>query len=724
MKQLMKNVRGYLTILALTCQLLPSWAAAAPAVGTTYIVNGSWQTENTAQPADDVKIIEPAAGGYNRYTDNPQGYSLLYPADMTPDVSLSAVRTVLSNGRTRVEIYHDNFDGTDTSANDYIQYGNRQITNGNYTVLADRTVSLGGRQVHWLEWTRPKLSRVANDQNYYLCAEIVNTASEVYTVFIKSSQPIENGQEIISSFRAFAPAGQAQNVVNPSVSAPQLNPETTAFRQKYFSPESKLEWGVFEPSAPETMSYLTKLENAVEYRFPFLIRYHGLDESVPLRGLEQAYADGRYVELTLQTAHTDNVNALLFENSPNAGVLYAILDGKYDDYFRQYAKKLKEFGHPVLFRLNNEMNGDWCWYSSYYSGKDTEIYKAAWRYVHDIFTASGVDNVLWVWNPHDVSRPDFKWNHYLMYYPGDQYVDIIGLTGYNTGTYFPGETWREFKDIYAPLYRNYTEVFAKPFMITEFGSNSVGGNKVAWLQSMFDQIRDYPNIKVAIWWNGIDYDRQGRPGRIYLLDENEKTTQVFRQRLQEYNAQLKLLPASLPGPGQPLRYPQVLPAIGSINDLLRKQAEAFAETLSKPDMNGSLDYRVELNSRNLTSLTLVEFSQPKLAAHPMTYWHSYTFNAKSGKLYKLSDLFKPGSGYETILNRKVQELIAEQNLKLLRPYTGITANQAFYLTPDSLVLYYQLYEFTPYYFGFPSFAIPYEEIAPFLSDELRPLTGS
>lgn len=54
----------------------------------------------------------------------------------------------------------------------------------------------------------------------------------------------------------------------------------------------------------------------------------------------------------------------------------------------QYAKDMKEFGPPVLFRLNNEMNGDWCIYSSYFTSNDTELYKAVWRYIYHIFQAN------------------------------------------------------------------------------------------------------------------------------------------------------------------------------------------------------------------------------------------------------------------------------------------------------------------------------------------------
>jgi hypothetical protein len=78
-------------------------------------------------------------------------------------------------------------------------------------------------------------------------------------------------------------------------------------------------------------------------------------------------------------------------------------------------------------------------------------------------------------------------------------------------------------------------LFHKPFMITEFAANSFGGDKPAWIQDMFKHIGEYPNIKVAIWWSGIDYDSKNHPGRIYILDENKDTLTAFRVNLKKYS---------------------------------------------------------------------------------------------------------------------------------------------------------------------------------------------
>ena len=504
----------------------------------SFYINGQAAFGNSEEPLNDVKQVTSCETlpGYQRYTDHPLGYSVCVPAALSPDPSLSAVRSAFGFGPTRIEIYYDNFADSISNPRDYMVYANRFLPGSNrHTIEVQDTFGWNGFTVNRIKWTRAPLASLKNDRNHYASLELLRYPDEAYTIFIKSSETSDNDLDILHSFRLEERRGAPGVFRKPSPSATRLNKETREFRDRYFGAASGLRWGLFDSDAPERLRGIKELEGKLGYKFSFVLRYQTLDERAPIPGLATAYTDGRFTELTLHTIRADAVNALYAgATRGNQEIVYDILDGRYDDYFREYARSLKEFGHPVLFRLNNEMNGDWCWYSAIYTGKDTDMYKALWRHIRRIFDETGVDNVLWVWNPHDVSLPDFKWNHPLMYYPGDDVVDIIGITGYNTGTYFPGEKWRSFHDIYKPVQVNYSEWFDKPFMITEFGSNSVGGDKVAWIQEMFREIPAYDRIKVAVWWSGIDLDPAGRPGRIYLLDENAATIDAFRQGLQKY----------------------------------------------------------------------------------------------------------------------------------------------------------------------------------------------
>jgi hypothetical protein len=475
------------------------------------------------------------------YTNNVDGYKIKYPARMKIDESLPALGTVITDDKTRIEIYYDDFTGSSSvsSVYSYINYSSQFTSNTKHHMVLDNSFStINGNTVHILSWYRPKLALIPDDKNYYLCAEIIKNNQEVYTIFFKSSEPLTDYSEILESF-TLAEISQTAEVRNKFKPVDrEWNEETVRFYQEFFIDNPALNWGIFEYTAPEDNFILSEIENSLQYRFPLILKYQMLDNPFPLLALQRAYDNDRYVELTLQTFW------LKLSEERNEEMVYEILEGKYDLFFKDYARKLKSFGHPVLFRLNNEMNGDWCKYSAYYTSKDTEIFKALWRYVYTTFAEEGVDNVIWVWNPHDVSFPDFKMNHALTYYPGDDYVDIIGLTGYNTGTYYPGEIWREFSEIYDPLYNTYSSYFSHPFIITEFGSNSAGGDKAAWVQDMFSQIDQYPQIKAAIWWNGTDWDQNEEPARIYRLDENRAVMDAFKKGLVKYNK--KPVPLAMP----------------------------------------------------------------------------------------------------------------------------------------------------------------------------------
>ncbi|NLW92225.1 MAG: endoglucanase [Syntrophomonadaceae bacterium] len=526
----MKTKYRTTTIILIITIIVGAWsipAGASPPLKDSYIINGVSSSSMAHKPGDDFKVISSLGDGYKRLYDYPMGYSIDYPVPMQVDCSFSPVKTVLASADTSLDIYYDNFTGTVHNPAGYIKYSRGFLQNkALYQVDLDRTLSIDGYSVDLLQWHRPKILSLANDRNYYLHAIFVKNQQEVLTLLLKSSQPIDmdTWMRVINSV-SFIPK-EGNPALKQSYSRPDrpVSQETQALFDQYFSENASLSWGIYEYSAINGLYDLNRLENQLGYRFHFLVWYQSLGSEFPRALANQAYEQGKYLELTMATWD-------LAPGADNRSVTYDVLNGKYDAYLSDYARKVKDFGHPLLFRLNNEMNGDWCAWSAYYASTDTELFCAMWRHIYDIFKQQGVDNALWVWNPNDQSFPGFKWNSYLNYFPGSAYVDIIGLTGYNTGTYYPGERWRDFRSIYAPLYHEYSLVFDYPFIITEFGCNSVGGDKPAWLQDMFRQIGSYKKIKAAIWFNGIDVDAAGQPARIYRLDENKAVMEQFAQGL-------------------------------------------------------------------------------------------------------------------------------------------------------------------------------------------------
>ena len=139
-----------------------------------------------------------------------------------------------------------------------------------------------------------------------------------------------------------------------------------------------------------------------------------------------------------------------------------------------------------------EMNGDWVpW------GMDPGNYQIAFGRIHDMFTELGMDEtkVRWIFGPNASST----WPHSIAdYWPGEDVVDVIGLSAYNRG----GSVWYSFQDVVAPAMEELRALApSKPFLITQIGTGSSGGDKHQWLIDMFDYSASDPNLVGFVYFN-------------------------------------------------------------------------------------------------------------------------------------------------------------------------------------------------------------------------------
>ena len=74
-------------------------------------------------------------------------------------------------------------------------------------------------------------------------------------------------------------------------------------------------------------------------------------------------------------------------------------------------------------------------------------------------------------------------------------------------------------------------------------------------------------------------------------------------------------------------------------------------------------------------------------------------------------MFKDGSDYVKQLSAIIKVDIKKWNIQLLDEFKAIRPDQDFYIADTSLVIYFQLYDITPYYWGFPYFPIPILDVA-------------
>ncbi len=122
-------------------------------------------------------------------------------------------------------------------------------------------------------------------------------------------------------------------------------------------------------------------------------------------------------------------------------------------------------------------------------------------------------------------------------------------------------------------------------------------------------------------------------------------------------------------------------------------------------------YRATVNCNGILSLRFQNYFFPEQAAHGVTGVSSVTLCLYSGHVYDFSDLFRPGCSYQAVINQIIQAQIVSRQIPLLKPFAGVGPDENYYLTPDSLVIYYQPAEYTPDYYGVLEFPIPYSQIS-------------
>ena len=175
------------------------------------------------------------------------------------------------------------------------------------------------------------------------------------------------------------------------------------------------------------------------------------------------------------------------EASREQRALHYIAAGTYDPYIIQFARQVRDLERRVYIRFAHEFdNPDYPWSPA---GNNTpEDFRRAWRHVHDLFRREGAFNAAWVWNP-------WRYDNISPYYPGDEYVDLIGLTALNYGPGVPGVEDYPFADMYGNFRDTLAAIADKPILLAEFGSLGDQATKANWVTQATNFIAQHcPNI--------------------------------------------------------------------------------------------------------------------------------------------------------------------------------------------------------------------------------------
>lgn len=143
---------------------------------------------------------------------------------------------------------------------------------------------------------------------------------------------------------------------------------------------------------------------------------------------------------------------------------------------------LKEYGVTVIWRPLHEMNGNWFWFCTGQKDQNGREFRISsesitnlWKYIYNYFTTErGLDNLIWEYSP-NIGNDTEGGGSALYAYPGDDYVDIVGMDWYSDGDFSRFENTPTYSDLLAT---------GKIVSLAEFGPTG---------EAYADNVQDQPN---------------------------------------------------------------------------------------------------------------------------------------------------------------------------------------------------------------------------------------
>ncbi len=158
-----------------------------------------------------------------------------------------------------------------------------------------------------------------------------------------------------------------------------------------------------------------------------------------------------------------------------------IINGDFDSALVRWARDAASLDFPILVEFGTEVNGSWFpWNGTYNGGGTTDQYgdpdypdgperfRDAYRHIIDICRQQGADNITWFFHVDAQPEPDAWWNDIKYYYPGNDYIDWVGISAY--GSQSPDEEYVSLSELLDNIYPRLREIAPdKPVALLEFG---------------------------------------------------------------------------------------------------------------------------------------------------------------------------------------------------------------------------------------------------------------
>lgn len=475
---------------------------------------GLWKQESdnqTLNPKNLDGILDMQNESIKRYKNYYFGYRLNFPSEWEVDRHQVPHFTRFYHEDFRLDITFQNVKEAYTTIDGFYE---KTLSSIRPYIVSEKQWENNGYKIKSVEYKRPKIKNIQQDLNYYTYF-FLEKENEIITFQLKTKENTTDDfkEKVLNVIDSVRNIEKKDVDLNELAKKTNLNPEINIEykKTKLNIEQNEFMMGIFSANTTDSEMEIKEIEKELDGDIGVHMIYKWINSNFD-----------EHVNVSLRNQRLPVVT-ILFETADaelNKTVVKDIIEGKYDEFLLSWTKGVRKSKGPVFFRLGNEMNGDWASWSHKNNYNDYDLYKLAFQRIVQKFEEGKVKNAYFVWNPNNRSSPYFNWNHEVMYYPGDDYVDWIGLTAYNFGE----NEWGKFKmfdEIYEEFYYDDLRLYAnKPMMIGEFGSVEKGGSKAAFIQEMFELIpQKYTNIKMAIWFNRRhdEYDFQ-----IHTSEESQK----------------------------------------------------------------------------------------------------------------------------------------------------------------------------------------------------------
>ncbi|WP_051205263.1 glycoside hydrolase family 26 protein [Salinimicrobium xinjiangense] len=236
--------------------------------------------------------------------------------------------------------------------------------------------------------------------------------------------------------------------------------------------------------------------------------------------IQQLYEKGAIITMSW---HLDNpvTNGSSWDKTP---AVPAILEGgEQREKYVLWVQRLADFFNslkdksgnviPVVFRPYHEMNGSWFWWGG--DNLTPEDYKQLWKETQQLLKQNNVHSLLYAYSPNTISSEE----EFDKYYPGDEFVDILGVDIYN---HSGNEAFTRDVKSNLEIVRKKARLAGKPFALTETGNNNFGEDPNWWTTTLYPGIKDSGAAWLLLW-------RNARPSHYFATYPGEISAQDFKE---------------------------------------------------------------------------------------------------------------------------------------------------------------------------------------------------